>query len=359
MAYTGSVTPREKWLALFKGGGSGEPVCDYWATPEVTRRLLGELGCSTERELYEKLGIAKGVFLAPRHPRAREDTWHTASLYSIWGIPTREVPYLGGAGCYEEAVDPPLACATSVREIERYPWPEASEWETAEFRRECEAWRDYAIIGANYEPFYLYCRLRGMEQALEDLLTNPSMVDAAMERIFEIHAGIVRKAMEAAGDLITFICVAEDLGTQYGLLMSLSCFRRSIKPWLKRMIDLAHSLGALVFHHNDGAIRPLLPELVEMGIDLLNPVQWRCPGMDRKKLVEEFGAHLVFHGAVDNQITLPFGAPEDVQREVRENLEIFSRARGYIVAPCHNIQANTPTGNILALYEAVAEWRGA
>ncbi len=358
MTYNVGVTPREKWLALFRGSGFAEPVCDYWATPEVTRRLLRALDCSTERELYQKLGIDKGVFLAPRHPRAREDTWHTASLFSVWGIPTRRVPYLDGAGYYEEAVDPPLASATGVREVERYPWPEACEWETEEFRRECLAWRDYPIIGANYEPFYLYCRLRGMQQALEDLLANPSMVDAAMERIFEIHAGIVRKAMEAAGDLICFICVAEDLGTQQGPLMSLACFRRFIKPWLKKMIDLAHWLGTWVFHHNDGAIRPLLPELVEMGIDVLNPVQWRCPGMDRRQLVGEFGSELVFHGAVDNQFTLPFGRPEDVKREVWENLEIFSRARGYIVAPCHNIQANTPTANILALYEAVAEWRG-
>lgn len=353
------MTPREKWLALFRGRGAGEPVCDYWATAEVTRRLLRELGCSSEKALYQKLGIDKGVFLAPRHPRAAEDTWHTASLFSVWGVPTRTVPCLDGAGSYEEAVDPPLASACSAREIEQYPWPEACEWEAGQLRRECEAWRDYAIIGANYEPFYLYSRLRGMQQALEDLLANPSMVEAAMERIYEIHAGIVRKAMEAAGEMIAFVCVAEDLGTQHGLLMSPACFRRFLKPWLRRMTDLAHSLGALVFHHNDGAIRPLLPELIDMGIDLLNPVQWRCPGMDRRELVAEFGPHLVFHGAVDNQITLPFGTAEDVKREVRENLEIFSRARGYIVAPCHNIQANTPTANILALYEAVAEWRAA
>lgn len=343
---------------MFSASGPKEPVCDYWATAEVTRRLLRELNCPTEKALFERLGIDKGVFLAPRHPRAREDTWHTASLFSIWGVPTRQVPQLNGTAYYEEAVDPPLAGATSVRDIEGYPWPDACEWETDEFRRQCLEWSEYPIVGANYEPFYLYCRLRGMEQAVEDLLSNPALVDAAMERIFDIHAGIVRKAMEAAGELILFICVAEDLGTQRSLLMSLACFRRFIKPWLAKMMDLAHSLGALVFHHNDGAIRPLLPELIEMGVDVLNPVQWRCPGMDRRELVAEFGSSLVFHGAVDNQFTLPFGRPADVRREVCENLEIFSRAKGYVVVPCHNIQANTPTENILALYETVAEWRG-
>jgi uroporphyrinogen decarboxylase len=111
-----------------------------------------------------------------------------------------------------------------------------------------------------------------------------------------------------------------------------------------------------VIHHDDGAIRPLLPELIEIGIDVLNPVQWRCRGMEREGLARDFGRSLVFHGAVDNQQTLPFGTPEDVRREVADNIRIFKDCRGYIVAPCHNIQPNTPTANILALYDAVCEF---
>jgi len=351
------MTPRQKWLALLHGVPCPGPVCDYWATPEVTRRLLAELHCPDEKALWIKLGVDKCIFLAPRHPRAREDTWHIPSLFSVWGVPTRKVPYLDGLGTYEEAVDPPLARAASVRDIGTYPWPEPSEWDASELRGQCLQWTGYPIVGASYEPFYLYCRLRGMEQALQDLIAHPALVDAAMERIFYIHAGIVRLAMQAAGDLIDLICVAEDLGTQEALLISPACFRRFIKPWLARMIELAHSLGARVFFHSDGAIRPLIPELLDIGIDILNPVQWRCRGMDRRELAAEFGHRVIFHGAVDNQITLPFGTPEDVKREVRENLAIFSRGRGYIVAPCHNLQANTPTENILALYEAVAELR--
>jgi uroporphyrinogen decarboxylase len=91
-------------------------------------------------------------------------------------------------------------------------------------------------------------------------------------------------------------------------------------------------------------------------VDALNPVQWRCAGMDREGLARDFGRDLIFHGAVDNQQTLPFGTPEDVRREVAENIEILGRYGGYIVAPCHNIQAITPTANVLALYDAVAEF---
>jgi uroporphyrinogen decarboxylase len=111
------------------------------------------------------------------------------------------------------------------------------------------------------------------------------------------------------------------------------------------------------FHHDDGAIRPLIPDLIEAGIDLLNPIQWRCRGMEREGLARDFGDALVFHGAVDNQRTLPFGTPAEVRAEVIDNLRIFEGCR-YVVAPCHNIQPITPTANILALYEAVAEHGG-
>jgi uroporphyrinogen decarboxylase len=97
----------------------------------------------------------------------------------------------------------------------------------------------------------------------------------------------------------------------------------------------------------------LIPDLLDIGIDVLNPIQWRCRGMDRARLAREFGSRVVFHGGVDNQQTLPFGSPADVRREVEDNIALFSGCKGYIVAPCHNIQANTPTANIVALYEAV------
>ena len=108
-------------------------------------------------------------------------------------------------------------------------------------------------------------------------------------------------------------------------------------------------------HHDDGAIRAMLPDLLDTGIDMLNPIQWRCKGMEREGLARDFGKSIVFHGAVDNQQTLPFGTPDDVRREVAENIRIFSGGKGYVVAPCHNLQPNTPTANILALYEAVRE----
>jgi uroporphyrinogen decarboxylase len=352
------LKPRDRWLALLEGETPDRVPCDYWGTAEVTDRLRKELGCASERALWERLGIDKLVLLGPAHPEAKEDTWHMQSLWSIWHIEVTHIPYGDGLGTYEEAVTHPLAQAQTAADVERFDWPDPAQFDVDGMRAKCEEWHGYPILGGCYEPFYLYCRLRGMEQALADLAVNPAVAEAALERIYYIHESVIRRTLEAAHGRIDFIYVAEDLGTQDTLLMSPVSFRRFLKPWMRKMIDLAHSLGAKVMHHDDGAIRPLLPELIEIGIDVLNPIQWRCAGMGREELARDFGKSLVFHGGVDNQRTLPFGTPDDVRREVADNIRIFRQGKGYVVAPCHNLQPNTSTENILALYEAVHEYAG-
>lgn len=347
------MTPRQRWEAMMRGERPDRTPCDYWGTPEITARLKRELGCSADRQLWERLGVDKLIHLVPHHPRATEDTWHLQSFFSLWHIGTRRVPYADGLGYYEEAVEFPLAGAESVRDVEKFDWPDPNEWDVSVLGAQCEEWKDYPLLAAGSEMFYLYCRLRGMERALEDLISAPAIAEAILERIAKFDYVLTRRILDAVGGSLLFSYVAEDLGTQDSLLMSPALFRRFLKPHMTRLIELIHSYGVKVFHHDDGAMRPLLPELIDMGIDLLNPVQWRCRGMDRRELARDFGSRIVFHGGVDNQRTLPFGTPEDVRREVRENIAIFRDTRGYVVAPCHNLQANTPTANVLALYEAV------
>ncbi|MBE7463109.1 MAG: uroporphyrinogen-III decarboxylase-like protein [Planctomycetes bacterium] len=346
------MTPRERWLAVLSGERPDRVPTDYWATGEVTERLFRELGCPDARLLWAKLEVDKSIHTgaALRDPRpGRANT-------SVWGVQKTSIAYGGGIGVYQESVSHPLGEARTVEEIRSYPWPNPAWWDVSDVRKACEDWPDYPRIGGSYEPFLLYCSLRGMEQAFEDLVSNPELAETALQIIYDIHEDIVRRTLDAAGDLIDFIYVAEDLGSQDSLLMSPAAFRRFIKPRMAKMIELVHSYGVKVFHHDDGAIRPLLPELLDLGVDVLNPIQWRCKGMARDGLARDFGERAVFHGAVDNQETLPFGTEEDVRQEVLENIELFSPGRGYICAPCHNIQPNTPTANILALYRTVREY---
>jgi len=120
-------------------------------------------------------------------------------------------------------------------------------------------------------------------------------------------------------------------------------------------MDLVHSAGAYVFHHSDGAVRAIIPDMIEIGIDVLNPVQWRCKGMEREGLKADFGDSLVFHAGVDNQYTLPFGSVDEVREEVLDNIRILGEGGGYILGPCHNIQSVGPPENVVAMYEQAYE----
>jgi uroporphyrinogen decarboxylase len=277
------MTPRERWEALMLGDEPDRTPCDYWGTDEITRRLKTDLSCETDRQLWERLGVDKLVQLVPSHPRATESTWHLQSFFSVWHIGTRRVPYADGLGYYEEAVDYPLAAATTVREVEAFDWPDPGEWDVSGMLAQAQEWRDYPLLAGGCEVFYLYCRLRGMERALEDLISEPAIADCILGYIGAIDLALTKRILDCVGSEVLFSYVAEDLGTQNSLLMSPRMFRRFVKPHMVRMIDLVHSYGLKVFHHDDGAIRTMIPELLDMGIDLLNPVQWRCAGMDRAR----------------------------------------------------------------------------
>ncbi len=350
------MNPRERWLAVLNGRRPDRTPCDYWGTAEITDRLKKDLGCADERALWERLGIDKCIYLSPCHPRSPEKTWHLQSHFAVWHVETQAIGYGENLGKYQEDAFHPLAEAGTVADIEAFDWPDAADFDIAALRREAQKWAGYPILGASSEPFYLYCRLRGMERAMEDMVQRPEMAEAVLERIFRFDYELIRRVLTEAGDLVDLIYVAEDLGTQQSLLLSPATIRQRLLPRMKRIVDLVHSCGKFVFHHDDGAIRKILPDLVATGIDLLNPIQWRCRGMEREALARDFGPQVVFHGGIDNQQTLPFGRAEEVRAEVRDNLRLLAGGRGYIVAPCHNLQANTPTENVLALYEAVREF---
>jgi len=124
------------------------------------------------------------------------------------------------------------------------------------------------------------------------------------------------------------------------------------------MTKLIHENGGYVFHHNDGAIRAIIPTMIEAGIDVLNPIQWVCPGMEREGLKRDFGDKVIFHGAVENQRILPFGTVQEVRDEVIENIKTLGKGGGYILAPCHNLQAVSPAENVVAMYETAYEFYG-
>ena len=339
------MTPKDRWLAVLSGERPDRVPMDYWATTEATDKLKAHLGIDDEREVMEALHIDRPLTVGPSYvgpaPPVGSD---------IYGCRHQLVDY--GSGSYSECVFHPLAEYDSVEAIKAgYSWPRPDWYDYSQLPQQVRGWEDYPIRGGGSEPFLLYKKLRGEAQAFMDLIEHPDIVDYCLDKLFDLAREDSTRIYEALPGQVNISYAAEDMGGQEALMISAGHIRRFLLPRMKRMIDLAHEAGAYVFFHSDGAIRDILPDMIDLGIDVLNPIQWRCAGMARDALKRDFGDRLIFHGGVDNQQTLPFGTVDEVKEEVTENLQILGNRGGYILAPCHNIQSVSSPENVVALYE--------
>ncbi len=218
---------------------------------------------------------------------------------------------------------------------------------------------DKAIIAAMGPPYELFFGLgTGDFQAwVITLATEPDYVHALYEKLAEAWLVNLRRFHAVVGDRVHILQFNDDLGTQDAPFLSPNMFRELVMPYYKRGLDWVHANTPWkVFMHNDGAIYSFLPMLIEMGVDILNPVQTTAKGMDPVKLKDEFGDQLVFWGAAcDCQSTLAFGTPERVAAEVRQHLGILAPGGGYVCAAVHNIQAGVPPENVVALFDTARE----
>jgi len=339
-----TMTGRERWLAVLQRKQPDRIPMDYWATPEATENLCRHLGCDFDAAC-ERLHIDLPLTIAGRYAGPP-----IAGNRDVFGVVFQSVEY--GAGVYNERISAPLAQFNSVEEIEaNYTWPSPDWWDYSHLPREIRSMEHRIVRGGGSEPFLRYAMLRGDEQAYLDLILNPDIVHYCLENLFELAYQDTLRIFEAVPGAVSITYVAEDLGGQESLLFSQEHIREFLLPGMKRMMELTRQHGSFVFTHSDCAVREIIPDLIATGTQILNPIQWRCAGMDRAALKRDFGARLLFHGAMDNQQTLPFGSVKDVQREVIENIGILGAGGGYILCPCHNIQAITPPENIVAMYE--------
>ncbi len=343
------MTPRERVLAAMDRKPLDRVPTDIWATAESMEKLQAHFGAGVNvREALHIDGFAgaSAEYVGPPLPPVPE-----GESIDMWGIRRKSAAYEGGI--YHEQSLNPLAEARTVDDLDAYRWPDADWFDYSGMRAAAEEGRKARAVKCGYmAPFYLHNLLRGLERSLIDPLDDPEFTRHLLARLCDFLYGHHRRMFEACEGLIDVSEVTDDLGAQAGPLISPAVYREFYAPHHGRFIDLCHEFGIRVFHHDDGSCRAFLPDLVEMGIDILNPVQWTCADMDMGELKREFGDRIAFHGAVENQRVLPFGTPDDVRAEVRHCIDsLASDGTGYILAPCHNIQANTPPENVVAMYD--------
>lgn len=358
------MTPRERVLALLHRQPVDRIPIDLWYTPEIGALLRGHFGVADDPGLWRAMQLDKIVWDFMEY---KTGTGESAGAQSgagaerggsrtMWGVPLKGIQ--AGAAHYAEFGDAPLKDVDSPRQLDDYPWwphPDRFDYDKAVAVAQ-QAAPEFVVIGPWVSCFEIYCQLRGLEQAMMDLALEPDLVDAILDRVEAIQTEMMRRFFARAGGLLTLAFISDDIGGQNGLLMSPETWRRHLEPRLKRWCRLIHEHDLKVFYHSDGGLEPLIGPLLDCGIDVLNPVQHACPGMELAALKRNFGDRVIFHGGVDNQTVLPRGTVADVRAETRRCLETLGAARtGYICCSCHNTQPGTPLENILAMVETVLQ----
>jgi uroporphyrinogen decarboxylase len=275
----------------------------------------------------------------------------------VWSMPDDEPNYM-------DISHHPLAAAT-LGDIAQYPFPNGADpsrfagvrEEALRLRRETPYALCTGISGVVYEICWY---MRGLEQWFEDLLVRPDFCEALIDRVLAYWLDFESGFMKTVGDIVDVVMIGDDLAGQDGPLFSPALYRRIVKPRQKRLVRHLKALTpAKIWYHTCGDASALLPELVDNGIDILNPVQIGLKGMEPRSLKARFGRDLVFWGGgIDAQHVLPFAAPAEVRGAVRANLEAFKPGGGYVFNNVHNIQKGVPPENVVALFDAAFEFGG-
>ena len=258
----------------------------------------------------------------------------------------------------------PLASATTLEEIERYPWPDMNDpSRVAHVRDQAQRLRDaddYAIVATPWLlfPFERAHAMQGMDKFLINMMMAPDFAQALLRKITDLCKTLMGNFLAECGDLIDIIKIGDDLGTQNSLMISPKMYRQFLKPLHAEFISFIKArTQAKVFFHTDGDVFDLIPDFIEMGIDILNPIQTSAGRMSNlAELKRRFGQNMVFCGAVDTHRVLPYGTPDDVRQELRRVMDVLGPGGGYMVASVHTIMNDVPAENILAMADAVEEF---
>ena len=347
-AKAAGMNSRERVLAAIRRRLPDRTPADYKAEPEVNRELMRRLGTEDYEALLRRLEVDLRR-IEPRYQGPPDRQLPGGIREDYWGIRARTMrtPVAG----YDMFVQTDLWAASSLAELERHHWPSPDLFDYSGMAAQARCFPERAVLYEGSDLFTRPAILRGMENLLVDMVERPEMAHFLIGKFTAFYAEDLARALEATGGGFQLYCEWSDYGTQGGLLISPAMWREFAGPYLKRLVDLCHSAGVAFMLHSCGAVRELIPDFIRIGVDVLDPVQTMAAGMEPAALKRDFGERIAFHGGLDTQSTLPFGGPEEVRAEVRQRTATLGRAGGYIIAPSHNIQPDTPVENILAMYE--------
>jgi uroporphyrinogen decarboxylase len=356
---------RERFLKVINRQLPDRPPTFVTLTPQMAGKLSDATGLPYEEPIdsllstrisHTKLLTALGndcVGIAAAAPKDRPTrTREDGTKVNEWGM------IFKSTGLYDEFYEYPLASAESVEDIETYDFPDPhaeGRFDHAVGTVEEYASRYGIIADLETSFFETSWYLTGLEKFLMDMMMGTPYVEALLDRVMQINTETGIELIRIGADMIW---CGDDFGGQSGMLIDPEVWRVLFKPRIRQMFEAFRKVNPdiKIAWHSCGSIIPIIPDFIEIGLDVLNPLQPLAKDMTPEKLKNEFGKDLIFFGGIDVQDLLPNATPGQVKEEVKRRMDIFGEGGGYIVAPAHNIQPDTPVENVMAYYEAIREY---
>jgi uroporphyrinogen decarboxylase len=339
------MTSRERVLAALRHEQPDRTPRDFWAEPPAWNRLLAHVGHDDKDALLDWLGVDVRHLDAPAPP---ERAIGGGLFQNFWGerYVYRPTPW----GPLREDAKGALAGAGSFAELEAFDWPKPDCLDRSQLKEQCRRYERHALLYGFADIWQRPALVRGWEGMFLDMVERPEWVHFLCRTFTDFYLEDYTRAAEITVGRIDLYLVISDLGSQHGPLISRAMFRQFVAPYLKEMVDCIHSLGGRALYHTCGMVRPFIPDLIGLGVDVLDPIQPVGPEMQPEGLKRDFGDRLSFHGGIDMQDLLPHATPAQVAAEARRYCEVAGAGGGYILGPAHLFQPDVPPENVLAVY---------
>lgn len=352
------MTSKERVLMAFAHQEPDRVPVNYMANPGIDKRMKEHFGLDREDDeaLRRVLGVDfRGIGAPYKGPRLHEEVPDRV-VDPEWGIRTRWIEHESGG--YMDYCDFPLADADEDA-IEAWPLPSPDDYDYSAVPEACKRNDEFAVyVGGSglVDIINKSGMLRTMEEVLVDLVTHNPAGLRLIDRRLEVQLEVTKRTLDAAQGKVDFMWIGEDLGTQHAPLISLDMFRRHIRPRHQKFVDLARAYDVPVVIHTCGSSSWAYEDFIEMGIHAVDTLQPEAKDMSPAYLKETFGGRLAFHGCISTAGPVAYGSVRDVIDNVRETLEIMMPGGGYCFSPTHLLQDNSPTENVVAMYEAAHKY---
>ena len=352
-----AMTAKERVLTALARQEPDRVPIDYSANPGIDGRLKEHFGLRKDDHegLRHALGVDFRSVSAPYvGPKLHPDV--PGRMVSMWGIRRRWIEH--DTGGYWDYCDFPLKDAT-LEEVEAWPMPSPDDFDYTAVGAQCRRHGEYCVCAGGAgtgDIINSTGMIRTMEQVLVDLMLDDPACLRYIDRRIDVQVEVTARTLAAARGAIDLLCIGEDLGTQIGPLISLELFRRHIRPRHQRFVDLARACGIPVMIHSCGSSSWAYDDFIEMGIDAVDTLQPEARDMACAYLKQRFGTRLAFHGCISTAGPVAYGSVEDVVADVRQTLAAMMPGGGYALAPTHQIQDNSPTENVVAMYATAGRY---